>query len=164
MRSFYEFEAVKANGEPVELSVYKGNVALVVNVASQCGYTPQYAGLETLYRTYRNRGFRILAFPCNDFGGQEPGTIDEIVRFCREKYDVTFDLFAKVHVVGAEMHPLYRWLTAYAQPAGDVQWNFEKFLIARDGKIAGRYASRVTPDDPEFVGAIERELSRNADV
>lgn len=148
-----------AKGEPKPLNDYHGNVMLIVNVASKCGHTPQYAQLEALNRKYAERGLRVLGFPCNDFMGQEPGSIEEIQQFCSTKYDVTFDLFNKVHVKGREQSPLYARLTQ-AEPAGDVSWNFEKFLIAKDGTVAQRFSPKTKPDAPEIVSAIERELAR----
>jgi glutathione peroxidase len=149
---------ISASGETRLLSEYAGKVLLIVNVASQCGFTRQYAGLEELYVAYRDRGLRILAFPCNDFGGQEPGSMEEIQQFCIVNYGVTFELFQKVQILGEGKHPLYTYLTEHAVPAGDVQWNFEKFLISKDGRIEGRFGSRVEPQDPELVRAIERLL------
>jgi glutathione peroxidase len=156
----YEVKAADAKGQMRSLSEYKGEVLLIVNVASQCGFTPQYAGLEQLYRDYKDRGFRILAFPSNDFGAQEPGTIEEIQQFCSVNYGVTFDLFDKVHALGDNKHELYRYLTEHAEPTGDVKWNFEKFLIGKDGAIAGRFSSKVAPDDESLRSAIERELGK----
>lgn len=144
----------------VRLERYAGEVLLIVNVASRCGFTPQYEGLENLYRTYRDRGFRILAFPCNDFGEQEPGTMEEIQAFCSLNYDVTFDLFKKVHCIGENRHPLYRWLTSQGPETGDVQWNFEKFLIGRDGRWIARFPSRTEPGDESFIRAVEQALDK----
>ncbi|WP_248925678.1 glutathione peroxidase [Paenibacillus hamazuiensis] len=149
--SIYDIEVKTAEGQPKSLWDFEGQVLLIVNVASKCGFTNQYEGLEQLYRTYKDRGFRILAFPCNDFGGQEPGTLEEIKEFCSLNYGVTFELFDKVRILGEDKHPLYAYLTEHAEPAGDVQWNFEKFLIGKDGAIAGRYSSKVTPDDEQLV-------------
>jgi glutathione peroxidase len=156
--SIYDISVTTAAGETKPLRAYEGNVLLIVNVASRCGFTKQYAGLEELYRTYKDRGFRILAFPCNDFGGQEPGTMEEIQQFCSVNYGVTFELFEKVRILGNDKHPLYAYLTSHAEPAGDVQWNFEKFLIGKDGTIAARYSSKVTPNDPELVAKVEKLL------
>lgn len=147
------------DGKEKPLAEYAGNVLLIVNVASRCGYTPQYAGLEQLYRTYHTQGFEILAFPCNDYGAQEPGTNEEIAQFCSTKYDVTFPLFNKVHAKGAQQHPLYARLTAVDR-AGDVAWNFEKFLVNKKGDVVARFKSGVNPDAPELVSAIERELAQ----
>jgi glutathione peroxidase len=147
------------DGKPTSLKAYQGKVLLVVNVASKCGYTPQYAGLEKLYKEYRDRGLVVLGFPCNDFGSQEPGTEEEIKDFCETNYGVTFPLFAKLHVKGAEQHPLYAALTGKDSPfPGEIRWNFSKFLIGRDGRIVERYESKVKPDDAELVKAVERAL------
>jgi glutathione peroxidase len=148
-----------AKGEPKPMSDYTGDVLLIVNVASKCGHTPQYAQLEALNQKYATQGLRVLGFPCNDFGNQEPGTLDEIQQFCSTKYDVTFPIFNKVHAKGADKSLLYQRLTQ-AEPAGDVSWNFEKFLVAKDGTVVGRFSPRTKPDAPEVVSAIERELAR----
>jgi len=148
-----------AKGERKPMSDYEGDVLLIVNVASKCGHTPQYAQLESLNQRYAERGLRVLGFPCNDFGGQEPGTLAEIQQFCTTNYSVTFPIFSKVHAKGDDKSPLYARLTQ-AEPAGDVSWNFEKFLIAKDGTIVGRFSPRTKPDAPEVVSAIERELSK----
>jgi glutathione peroxidase len=142
------------------LSDYAGNVLLIVNVASYCGYTPQYSGLEKLNQQYRDAGLRILAFPCNDFGAQEPGSNAEIVEFCTTNYGVNFELFDKIHAKGSEQHPLYSRLTSAAEPTGDVAWNFEKFLVSKQGEVVGRFKSSVKPDSPELIAAIERELAK----
>lgn len=142
------------------LAPYKGQVLLIVNVASRCGFTKQYKGLEELHRKYAARGLRVLGFPCNDFGGQEPGTELEIVTFCKTNYDVTFPLFAKLHAKGENISPLYKWLTGEESPyPGAVRWNFEKFLISRDGKIVARYRSATAPDSAELLEAIEKQLA-----
>jgi glutathione peroxidase len=152
----------KIDGSPVDLSKYKGKVVLVVNVASKCGYTGQYAGLQKLYDGYKDKGFVILGFPANDFGSQEPGSDSEIATFCSSKYGVTFDMFSKVVVKGADKAPLYKSLTEGSTPPGEVGWNFEKFLIGRDGKIVGRYKSNVAPDDGKLNAAIEAELAKGS--
>lgn len=153
--------AVKTmDGKDKPLSDYAGNVLLIINVASYCGYTPQYSGLEKLNQNYRDAGLRILAFPCNDFGAQEPGSNAEIVEFCTTNYGVNFELFDKVHAKGSEQHPLYSRLTSAAQPTGDVAWNFEKFLVSKHGEVVGRFKSSVKPDSPELIAAIERELAK----
>ncbi|MEM9772690.1 MAG: glutathione peroxidase [Cyanobacteria bacterium P01_D01_bin.73] len=152
--------AVKTiDGADTTLGAYGGKVALIVNVASKCGYTKQYSGLEALYQKYKDQGFVILGFPCNDYGAQEPGTNEEIKQFCTTNYGVTFDMFDKVSTRGAEQHPLYTSLTKNADPAGDVGWNFEKFLIGKNGEIAGRFKSGVTPESAELTGAIEAQLA-----
>jgi glutathione peroxidase len=148
------------DGKEKPLKDYAGNVLLIVNVASYCGYTPQYKGLEQLSQKYKDQGLRVLGFPCNDFGAQEPGTNDEIQQFCDRTYGVTFELFDKVHAKGADQHPLYKTLTDSVTPAGAVSWNFEKFLIAKKGEVVARYRSGVTPDSPELIDAIEKELSK----
>ena len=143
------------NGTEKNLSDYKGKVLLIVNVASKCGYTPQYEALEKIYEKYSPQGFEILAFPCNDFGAQEPGSNDEIVNFCTANYNVKFTLFDKVKVLGDEKIPLYEKLIK-AEPAGDISWNFEKFLVGKDGNVAGRYKSKIKPDSEELTSAIEK--------
>jgi glutathione peroxidase len=150
----------KIDGSAVDLSQYKGKTVLIVNVASRCGYTPQYKGLQSLFDKYKDKGLVILGFPANEFGGQEPGSDAEIATFCSSKYGVTFDMFSKIVVKGPGMAPLYKTLTESSKPAGDVKWNFEKFLVDRDGKIAGRFGSGVSPDDPAFVKAIEAALAK----
>ena len=147
------------SGEDKSLSEYTGKVLLIVNVASYCGYTSQYKELEQLNQKYRDRGLRVLGFPCNDFGAQEPGTNEEISQFCETKYGVTFDLFDKLHAKGSQQHPLYAKLTKSVNPPGDVSWNFEKFLVNKQGEIVNRYKSSVTPDSPELMQAIETELA-----
>lgn len=148
------------NGKETSLKAYEGKVLLVVNVASKCGYTPQYKSLEATYRKYKNQGFAVLGFPCNDFGAQEPGTNDEIKEFCSTKYDVTFPMFDKLHVKGSEQHPLYAALTGKnSSYPGPVKWNFGKFLIGKDGKILNRFDSAAKPDSPEVTKAIEAALA-----
>jgi glutathione peroxidase len=147
------------DGKPTSLKAYNGKVLLVVNVASQCGYTPQYEGLEALYRKYKDRGLVVLGFPCNDFGSQEPGTEAEIKQFCTSRFNVTFPMFSKLHVKGPEQHPLYAALTGTDSPApGPVKWNFGKFLIGKDGKILARWDSGTEPDDAKLTAAIEAAL------
>lgn len=148
MSSLSDFSATTLSGEPVALATYAGKVVLVVNVASKCGHTPQYQGLEALYRQYGDEGLVILGFPCNQFAGQEPGTSEEIAQFCSLTYDVTFPMFAKIAVNGADTAPLYQWLKAAAPgPEGtDIPWNFTKFLIARDGSTVTRFAPGDLPE------------------
>ena len=148
-----------AAGKKTSLADYKGQVVLVVNVASKCGLTPQYEGLEATYQKYKDKGFVVLAFPCNDFNGQEPGTIEEIQKFCKTKYDVTFPLMEKISVKGDDQHKLYEELTGEkgAFP-GDVKWNFGKFLIGRDGKPIARFEPKTLITSPEATGAIEKAL------
>ena len=149
------------NGKDVHLADYKGKVLLIVNVASECGFTPQYEGLEKIYEKYKDKGFEILAFPCNQFGQQEPGTIDQIKDFCTTKYGVTFSLFNKIEVNGPNRSPLYATLTSNTNTEqGDIKWNFEKFLISKDGQIVARYRSKVTPQSDEITKAIEKELEK----
>ena len=149
-------------GEEVDLAKYQGKVLLVVNVATRCGATPQYEQLEGLSDKYKDKGLAVLGFPCNQFGGQEPGTEDEIAKFCKSKYDVSFDMFAKVDVNGDNASPLFKTLTTGAKPSGDVKWNFEKFLIGRNGEIVARFPTKTKPDAPEVVQAIEAELAKAA--
>lgn len=149
------------NGKEVKLSDYKGKVLLIVNVASKCGYTKQYAGLEAIYEKYKAQGFEILAFPCNDFGGQEPGTNEEIQEFCSSTYSVKFKLFDKIKVIGDEKAPLYVLLTSNKNvEQGDIKWNFEKFLVDKEGNVVSRFRSKVTPESEELTKAIEAELSK----
>ena len=149
------------NGKEVHLSDYKGKVLLIVNVASECGFTPQYEGLEKIYKKYNAKGFEILAFPCNQFGRQEPGTNEEIKNFCSSKFGVTFKLFDKIEVNGKNRSPLYARLTENTNTEqGDIKWNFEKFLISKDGEIVARFRSAVTPESGEITGSIERELAK----
>ena len=158
--SLYDIPLKDINGKSASLKDYKGKVLLVVNVASKCGYTPQYSALEVIQRKYKDKGFTILAFPCNDFASQEPGTAEEIKQFCSKNYDVTFPLFEKLHVKGADQHPLYQELTGKDSPfPGDVKWNFGKFLISRDGTIVKRFEPPTKPDAPEVIEAIEAALA-----
>lgn len=142
------------------LADYLGKVLLIVNVASQCGYTPQYKGMEELYQKYQAQGFEILAFPCNDYGMQEPGTNEEIQQFCSTRYDVSFPLFDKVHAKGSQQHPLYAELTQAVEPKGEVSWNFEKFLVNKKGEVIARYKSAIAPNDTSLTTAIEQELAQ----
>ena len=145
----------------IHLSDYNGKVLLIVNVASECGYTPQYKGLEEIYRKYNTLGFEILAFPCNDFGGQEPGTNDEIKAFCSSNYNVTFKLFDKINVLGEEKSSLYKRLTNNSiTDRSDINWNFEKFIISKDGKITARFLTKVEPTDEALTKLIEQELKK----
>jgi glutathione peroxidase len=149
------------DGTAASLGDYAGQTVLIVNVASKCGFTRQYEGLEKIYELYVDRGFAVLGFPCNQFGGQEPGTAEEIVEFCSTTWGVTFPLFEKVDVNGADRHPLFAALTETADSegtAGDVKWNFEKFLVLRDGTVAGRFRSKTELDDPDLLAAIEQDL------
>jgi glutathione peroxidase len=158
--SLYSIPLKDINGKEASLKEYEGKVLLVVNVASKCGFTPQYKALEAIHRKYKDKGFTVVGFPCNDFGAQEPGTADEIKKFCTENYDVTFPLFAKLHVKGAEQHPLYAALTGKDSPfPGDIKWNFGKFLVGRNGRILKRFESQAKPDAPEMTEAIEAALA-----
>ncbi len=147
------------DNKEVKLSSYNGKVLLIVNVASECGNTPQYSGLEDIYKEFQPEGFEILAFPCNDFGRQEPGTNEQIQNFCTTNYGVTFELFDKVKILGSDKSPLYAVLTDNSVTGkGDVKWNFEKFLISRDGKIVARFGNKVQPTSDEVISAIESQL------
>ena len=159
----YDIPLKNIDGKGASLKDYQGQVLLVVNVASQCGLTPQYKALEALHQKYQGKGFTVLGFPCNDFGAQEPGSNDEIKQFCSTKYQVSFPLFDKLHVKGPEQHPLYAALSGAGSPfPGDVKWNFGKFLISQDGKILKRFEPRTTPDAPEVIQAIEAALKSKA--
>lgn len=148
------------DGREVQLAKYDGSVLLIINVASECGYTPQYEGLQNIYEKYNEEGFEILAFPCNDFGKQEPGTNEEIQHFCSSEFGVTFQLFDKIKVLGEDKEPLYKLLTDNsATGKSDIKWNFEKFLISKKGEIVNRYASKVKPESDELVSDIEKQLS-----
>ena len=159
--AFYTFPVETMDNTLTNLAAYRGQAVLIVNVASKCGFTKQYAGLQKLYETYRARGFAVLGFPSNDFLGQEPGTHAEIQQFCSPTYGVTFPLFAKISVKGPAKHPLYVWLTdntLHPGLGGEVTWNFNKFLIGRDGRILARFGSRTDPGDEELVAAVEQAL------
>jgi len=159
--SALDFTLNSIDGQASPLSQYKGKVVMIVNVASLCGFTPQYTGLEAVYEKYKDKGFVILGFPANNFGSQEPGTNDEIKTFCTRKYNVSFPMFAKISVKGADKAPLYQFLTdKQSNPAsgGEIQWNFTKFLIGKDGRIIQRFESAVEPQSPEVVAAIEKAL------
>ncbi|SDI49091.1 glutathione peroxidase [Natribacillus halophilus] len=156
----FRMNVKKANGEEISLGDYQGNVLLIVNVASECGFTPQYEQLEDIYEEYRDRGFEVLAFPSNDFGGQEPGSNEDIAAFCEENYGVEFEVFDKVHARGQAQHPLYQWLLDKSNPGGQIDWNFEKFIISRNGEILGSFKSATRPDDPQIKQMIERGLEQ----
>jgi glutathione peroxidase len=161
MSGIYDVELKRLEGDPEVVGDYKGKTLLIVNVASRCGFTPQYQGLQELYERYRDRGFEILGFPCNQFLGQEPGTEEEIASFCSTTFGVTFPLFRKTDVNGPDRHPLYELLTEISDAdgnAGDVQWNFEKFLVSSAGGVVGRFRTAIAPEDPALVGAIEEHL------
>jgi glutathione peroxidase len=160
-KTVYDFTLNTIDGQPAPLGAYKGKVVLLVNVASRCGFTPQYTALESVYEKYKDRGFVIIGIPANNFGSQEPGTNKEIKTFCRSKYSVTFPMMAKVSVKGGDITPLYRFLTdkaAHPQTGGEIQWNFTKFLIGPDGRVITRFDSAITPDSPEVTGTIEKAL------
>jgi glutathione peroxidase len=160
-RSVYDFSMEDIDGKPVSLSRYAGKVVLIVNVASRCGYTYQYEGLEALHRRYKDRGFVILGFPANDFLAQEPGTNEDIKEFCSATYDVTFPMFSKISVKGRGIHPLYAWLTSRSTNpsfAGAITWNFNKFLVDRDGRVIARFRTRDEPGSTAVVAAVEAAL------
>ncbi len=156
--SIHEFNLNSIDGKPAPLAAYKGKTVLVVNVASRCGFTPQYKGLEALYEKYKDQGFVILGFPANNFGAQEPGSNEEIKTFCSSKYSVTFPMYSKISVAGAEKAPLYDYLTSTG--GGEVKWNFTKFLVGRDGKVITRFESKVDPESAELVSAVEKALKQ----
>jgi glutathione peroxidase len=161
-KTLYDFSAKTIDGKEKSLGDYRGNVLLIVNVASACGFTPQYDGLEKIHEEYAAKGLRVLGFPSNDFGAQEPGSEADIKTFCETKFGVKFDMFAKVHVKGEEMAPLYDWLqSAETNPhfSGAVAWNFNKFLIGKDGTVVGRFLHKVDPTSAEVRGAIEKALA-----
>jgi glutathione peroxidase len=156
--SVHEFTLPSIDGAPAPLSAYKGKVVLIVNVASQCGYTPQYAGLEKLYERYKDRGLVVLGFPANNFGAQEPGTNAEIKTFCSRNYHITFPMYSKISVAGADKAALYKFLTA--ANGGEIKWNFTKFLVDGNGKVIARFESEVEPDSAELLGGIEKALPK----
>ena len=156
--SVHEFTLNSIDGKPVSLADFKGKVVLIVNVASRCGFTPQYTGLEALYEKYKDQGFVIVGVPANNFGAQEPGTNEEIKTFCTRKYNVSFPMMSKVSVKGDDITPLYKYLTE--TKGGDVKWNFTKFLVGKDGQIAERFESAVKPDAPELTAAVETALKQ----
>jgi glutathione peroxidase len=157
--SVYNFKMKTINGKMVSLGKFKGKVLLIVNVASKCGNTPQYAGLEKLYSEKKDQGFAILGFPANQFGAQEPGTDAQIKEFCTSTYNVTFPMFSKIVVKGDGINPLYSWLIANAPYHDDIEWNFGKFLIGRDGQVIARFNPKVKPDDPQITDAIQKALA-----
>jgi len=159
----YDFTMKSIGGKEVPLSRYKGKVLLIVNVASQCGYTPQYEGLQKLFQEYKEKGLVVLGFPANNFGGQEPGSNKEIQQFCQTEYGVTFDMFEKISVKGDDQHPLYQYLTSAkinGELVGDIRWNFEKFLIGKNGDILSRYDKKVEPLSEQLVRDIENALGQ----
>lgn len=154
-----DFKAKDIMGEEVALKKYVGKTVLIVNVASKCGNTPQYAGLEALYEKYKDQGLVVLGFPCNQFGGQEPGTEAQIKEFCESTYHVKFPMFAKVDVKGENADPIYKWLVHSTSNQNDVEWNFAKFLVGKDGKTVTRFGARTQPESEEVVAAIEKSLA-----
>jgi glutathione peroxidase len=162
-KSVYDYTLNSIDGQPAPLSGYKGKVLMVVNVASRCGYTPQYSVLESVYEKYKDRGFVIIGVPANNFGAQEPGTNAEIKTFCTRKYNVQFPMMSKVSVKGSDTTPLYQYLTDSSlnpTTGGEIKWNFTKFLVDRNGNIAGRFEPEVTPDSPQVIAAIEKALGK----
>jgi glutathione peroxidase len=162
-KSVYDYTLNSIDGQPAPLSGYKGKVLMVVNVASRCGYTPQYSALESVYEKYKDRGFVIIGVPANNFGAQEPGTNAEIKTFCTRKYNVQFPMMSKVSVKGSDTTPLYQYLTDSSlnpTTGGEIKWNFTKFLVDRNGNIAGRFEPEVTPDSPQVIAAIEKALGK----
>jgi glutathione peroxidase len=158
----YSFTMKTIDGKEKKLADYKGKVLLIVNVASKCGFTPQYKGLEALYNTYKDRGFAILAFPENNFHNQEPGTNAQIKQFCTEKYGVTFDMFSKINVIGKNQSPLYAYLTKDTPVRGEVQWNFQKYLVNRDGKVVAKFQPSTEPLDKSVTSKIEELLKEKS--
>jgi glutathione peroxidase len=161
-KTVYDFTLNSIDGQPAPLAAYKGKVVLLVNVASKCGYTPQYSALESTYEKYKDRGFIIVGIPANNFGAQEPGSNQEIKTFCSSKYHVTFPMMAKVSVKGDDITPLYQFLTdksSNPQSGGEIKWNFTKFLIGPDGRVITRFEPEITPDSPQVTSAIEAALA-----
>ena len=158
--SIHEFKMKDIEGKEVDLSEYKGKVLLIVNVASKCGKTPQYEPLQAMYEKYGEKGLVIIGVPCNQFGGQEPGTEKDIQKFCTDKYKVTFPMMSKVDVNGEKEAPLYEFLKAHAESKDDVKWNFEKFVVNKEGKVVSRFKHPVEPDADEVVSVIESELKK----
>jgi glutathione peroxidase len=155
--SVHDFSLNTIDGKPAPLSAYKGKVVMLVNVASKCGYTPQYTALQAVYNKYKDKGLVIVGVPANNFGGQEPGTNEEIATFCSRNYNVTFPMMSKVSVKGSDMNPLYGYITE--NTGGDIKWNFTKVLVDKNGKIIQRFESKVTPDSPEMIAAIDKALA-----
>ena len=161
MTTLHDFEMKKLEGGEMSFQDLAGKVSLVVNVASECGLTPQYEGLQKLHEKYADRGFAVLGFPCNQFGGQEPGTAAQIQTFCEQRYGITFPMFEKIEVNGEGAHELYQWLEreeTEPEGPGNITWNFEKFLIGKEGEVLARFSPKVPPDDPALIGAIEKAL------
>lgn len=160
MNTITDIHVKTIDGQEKSLQDYKGQVLLIVNVASYCGYTSQYTGLESLHEKYSSQGLKILGFPCNDFGAQEPGTNADITEFCTTRYGVQFELFDKLHAKGSAQHPLYTRLTQAVDPQGEIAWNFEKFLVNKQGEVIARFRSAVQPQDPALIQMIEQELTK----
>ena len=161
--SLLDLSAKRLGGPEESLSTYRGQVLLVVNTASRCGYTPQYEGLQALYNRYRDRGFSVLGFPSNDFAAQEPGSDAEIGAFCEQNYGVEFPMFSKVHVKGGDAHPVYAYLTSRPAPiGGPVKWNFQKYLVDREGRVVARFAPGTRPEDPKLVAELEKLLDASS--
>lgn len=158
MDSIYKHQITSIDGKVIDLSVYKGKVLLIVNTASQCGYTNQYEGLEKVHERFREKGLVVMGFPSNDFGQQEPGANDEIKKFCQLKFGVTFPMFIKGPVKGPSKQPLFEHLVKHAPEQSEIKWNFEKFLVSRDGKVVKRFSSKVKPEDDELLSAVESLL------
>ncbi|MFH5834086.1 glutathione peroxidase [Halalkalibaculum sp. DA384] len=158
--SVHDFELNNIEGEKIPLKQFEGNVLLIVNTASECGYTPQYEGLQALYEKYKGKGVVVLGFPANNFGGQEPGTDDQIKKFCKANYGVTFPMFSKISVKGNDINPLFDYLTSQDNPdfTGEIKWNFEKFLIGKDGKLLHRFRSDVKPQSDTIINALDEAL------
>ena len=154
--SFFDLTAKKLDGKSQPLSAYRGQVVLVVNTASECGFTPQYGGLEKLHEEYKGKGFTVLAFPSNDFGAQEPGTAEQIAGFCSTNYAITFPLFEKIHTKGPKQSPVYAFVT---KQHGEPRWNFHKYLVGKDGQVVAAFPSKVTPESAELRGAIDQALA-----
>ena len=159
MAPLYGFRLPDIDGQPVDLKIFQGKVLLIVNTASMCGNTPQYAGLQEMYERYQERGFEVLAFPANDFGQQEPGTNQEIKGFCYTRYSVSFPLFSKISMVGKDKHPLYRYLTEQSAFSGRVMWNFQKYLVDRSGNVIAKYDPGMNPLSPAILADVERALA-----
>lgn len=160
-KDIYSFKVDTIEGKSKSLADYKGKVLLVVNTASKCGLTPQYEGLEKLYKAHKEEGLVVLGFPANEFAGQEPGTNEEIKEFCSKNYGVSFPMFSKVVVKGENTHPLYQWLLAQTENHNDIEWNFAKFVVGKDGKVIARFAPKTAPDDPKLIETLKNALAAN---
>ncbi|SDZ37932.1 glutathione peroxidase [Bacillus sp. 166amftsu] len=161
MNNFYDIKAVNSRKEEVSMNAYKGKPLLIVNVASNCVFSKQYKLLEEIYQKYKGRGLNVLAFPSNDHGNQEPGSLDEIINFCHSNFNVSFEIFNKIHTVGIRRHPLFSWLVNHSEDQRDIKWNFEKFIISRDGKLVQRFESTVRPTNPKITSLIENLIKDN---